>query len=599
MSLRTELLKSVWYAFTSLDTEKSGKVSKSQLKVLSHNLYTVLCIPHDPVALEDHFRDDDDGPVSSQGYMPYLNQYILDKVIDGSFVKEHFHELCWTLTAKKNYRPKGAVLPNKDAFHLWCLFNYLSEDTYPLVMVPDEVQYLLQKLLAMARLEAGEVEFGEVLSTMSSGVSVWQFLELVTSPKILQGISVETLSMAIQDLYEEVIQDVLKQGYLLKKGNLRRTWTERWFVLKPGSLCYYVSEECKEMKGSIAVDKDCGVEILPDRDGRRCMFCVKTTTKTHEMSASDTKHRQEWLTAIQTAIRLQQSGSRSLHRELQSRRREQREQREQRRAAREQEMQRLAELQSEKERQQQELEQLKEAQKRAEEAILQEQHKHREQQEEMQRLLAGQLREAEEARASMQAEMQLKEMEATRQKQRIRELEQLQDHLQEALAQEIRARRDEEEYRCAQAKLLTQEEEKLRVLIRMREEQTQYVERAQREKQELQQEMEMTSKELMEAQKQLEDVRENRERADRDVQVAQRKLHQASTNVRHWNVQMNRLMHPIAPGEKRVAPVVGYQGLWGVSLARRDSSIKRLQTSCGKDSSHNQGDQVDNPTDVQ
>lgn len=49
--------------------------------MLSHNLFTVLCIPHDPVALEEHFRDDDDGPVSSQGYMPYLNKYILDKVI--------------------------------------------------------------------------------------------------------------------------------------------------------------------------------------------------------------------------------------------------------------------------------------------------------------------------------------------------------------------------------------------------------------------------------------------------------------------------------------------------------------------------------------
>lgn len=50
-------------------------------QVLSHNLCTVLSIPHDPVALEEHFRDDDDGPVSSQGYMPYLNKYILDKVI--------------------------------------------------------------------------------------------------------------------------------------------------------------------------------------------------------------------------------------------------------------------------------------------------------------------------------------------------------------------------------------------------------------------------------------------------------------------------------------------------------------------------------------
>lgn len=49
-------------------------------QVLSHNLCTVMKIPHDPVALEEHFRDDDEGPVSNQGYMPYLNRFILDKV---------------------------------------------------------------------------------------------------------------------------------------------------------------------------------------------------------------------------------------------------------------------------------------------------------------------------------------------------------------------------------------------------------------------------------------------------------------------------------------------------------------------------------------
>lgn len=50
------------------------------LQVLSHNLCTVMKIPHDPVALEQHFKDDDEGPVSNQGYMPYLNRFILDKV---------------------------------------------------------------------------------------------------------------------------------------------------------------------------------------------------------------------------------------------------------------------------------------------------------------------------------------------------------------------------------------------------------------------------------------------------------------------------------------------------------------------------------------
>lgn len=43
-------------------------------------------IPHDPVALEEHFKDDDEGPVSNQGYMPYLNTFILDKV--SSFLRQ-------------------------------------------------------------------------------------------------------------------------------------------------------------------------------------------------------------------------------------------------------------------------------------------------------------------------------------------------------------------------------------------------------------------------------------------------------------------------------------------------------------------------------
>lgn len=67
------------------------------------------------------------------------------QVEEGAFVKEHFDELCWTLTAKKNYRVDSNgnnMLSNQDAFRLWCLFNFLSEDKYPLIMVPDEVRVM-------------------------------------------------------------------------------------------------------------------------------------------------------------------------------------------------------------------------------------------------------------------------------------------------------------------------------------------------------------------------------------------------------------------------------------------------------------------------
>lgn len=52
----------------------------------------MLNVPHDPVALEEHFRDDDEGPVSNQGYMPYLNKFILEKV--------SFEFLCSVLSCK-------------------------------------------------------------------------------------------------------------------------------------------------------------------------------------------------------------------------------------------------------------------------------------------------------------------------------------------------------------------------------------------------------------------------------------------------------------------------------------------------------------------
>ncbi|KAM6928829.1 differentially expressed in FDCP 6 homolog isoform 1-T1 [Lycodopsis pacificus] len=618
MDLRSELLKSIWYGFTALDLEKSGKVSKSQLKVLSHNLCTVLSIPHDPVALEEHFRDDDDGPVSSQGYMPYLNKYILDKVIEGSFIKENVDELCWTLTAKKNYqtdKTSSTVLPEKDAFRLWCLFNFLSEDKYPLVMVPDEVEYLLKKIRMAMSIEFNCVELEDFFSQDSvqqSGITVWVFLEMMNSGKMSKGIDKSIISMAIEEVYREIVGDVLKEGYLWKKGQLRRNWKERWFTLRPSNLCYYTGEDRKDCQGNIVLDGNCCVEevddqilfghskwiknlfypVLPDRDGKRCMFCLKTLSKSYEMSASDTKQRQEWTSAIQTAIRLHVEGKTSLHKDLKLKRREQREQREKRRQSKEEELLRLRALQEERERKLAELDLLKEAQKQAQVLLAQDEQRRRQQHEQLQRALEVQLRDAEEARVSMQAEMVLKEEEAERQRKRIKELEEMQKRLEEALQLEIKARMDEEVFRYAQAGLLAEEEEKMKALMSLQEEQEEYILKTQREKQELKQEMEVKSRSLDEAQRQLEEVRANRHRVDQDVVAAQRKLRQASTNVKHWNVQMNRLMRPIGPGEKR--PSLGSSFSSFQIPTQRDPGLRLRRRSGSEDQDEESKENVDN-----
>lgn len=63
------------------------------------------------------------------------------QVKEGMFDKERFDDLCWMMTSKKNFKvaQKGELLSERDSFKLFCLFNLLSEDRYPLVMIPEEV----------------------------------------------------------------------------------------------------------------------------------------------------------------------------------------------------------------------------------------------------------------------------------------------------------------------------------------------------------------------------------------------------------------------------------------------------------------------------
>ncbi|XP_028256243.1 differentially expressed in FDCP 6 homolog isoform X2 [Parambassis ranga] len=536
--------------------------------VLSHNLYTVLNIPHDPVALEEHFQDDDDGPVSNHGYMPYLNKYILDKVKEGMFDKEKFDDLCWMMTMKKNYKqqvPQGALLSERDSFKLFCLFNLLSEDRYPLVMIPEEVEYLLKKISTAMSQEWDGKPLEDLLSedtaVREDGMSVWTFLECIGSGRLLRVTSAEAFSLALNETFLEMYHNVLKSGYMWKKGHIRRNWTERWFVLKPSSMSYYVSEDLKDKRGEIQLDKSCIVEPIPDREGKRCLFCVKTHNKTYEMSASDQRQKVEWTQAIQTALRLQVERKSSLHHELKLKRRIQREhsQRERSRSAhsscssRSSQSDELNAQETEKmERDRQDLEiesiiqHARELEIRRREAEERERRRQREVQMELER----QLKEAEMLRDSMQAEMQEKEREAEQQKKRIQELELTQQQLEMALNMEIQARLEEERARQELERLLQAEEEKKKQFQLLQEQQ-----RALQSLKPLQEVLDSCTDEdtpsaLYSASQELQDLRASRQRSHQHLEEVQEKLRNASQHVRHWNVQLNRLMTPITPAER-------------------------------------------------
>ncbi|XP_061103043.1 switch-associated protein 70-like [Conger conger] len=552
MGLRDELLKPIWHAFTALDLDKSGKVSKSQLKVLSHNLCTVMRIPHNPVALEEHFKDNDEGPVSTQGYMPYLSRFILDKVHD-NFDRFELNKMCWTLCVRKNLNMNHLLITDEDAFNIWCVFNFLSEDKYPLVIVIEEVEYFLRRLTEAMGGSWEEERFQSYRTQQSSrqkGLSAWEFIELVGLGHFSRGMHRQTLSMGIREVFREHVLDVLKQGYMMKKGHKRKNWTERWFVLQLSSVSYYVGEDLSEKKGDILLDRSSCVESLPDRDGKKCLFIIKCSDKSFEISASDTKKKQEWMQAVQSCIQALRGGQPSPHYTARQQRRELR-----RRLKVEQDQMQegMRQLQVANERKQREVEAMrKKLQDAAASAALEERRRMQTQQE-LQERHRTDLEREKMVRQQMEQQVAQKSSELEQYLLRVRELEDMYHRLEEALEDERQARQDEENMRKLQARLLEEEACKRVELEQLHMQQQQAMSQTEAEKQQLKKERVEKESALRAAMMQLEQLEDERKGALQQYEQVTKKLEKATDKTRSWKDKVAHhegLIHLIQPGGK-------------------------------------------------
>ncbi|XP_048828299.1 switch-associated protein 70-like isoform X2 [Brienomyrus brachyistius] len=537
MGLRDDLLKSIWHAFTALDVDRSGKVSKSQLKVLSHNLCTVMKIRHDPVALEEHFKDDDEGPVSNQGYMPYLNKFILDKVQD-NFDRLEFNKMCWTLCVKKNLNRNHLLINEEDAFKVWCIFNYLSEDRYPLVIVSEEIEFFLRRLTEA--MGGGWIvekfqKYKMQLQRKQNCLSVWELIELVGMGYFSKGMDRQTLSMGITEIFQELILGVIKQGYMMKKGHKRKNWTERWFVLRLSSISYFVGEDLAEKKGDIVLDRNCCVESLPDKEGRKCLFIIKCSDKSFEISASDKKKKQEWIQAIQTCLNLMRLGLPSPHHDGRQKRRELR----LRQQAEQEELEdRMKRLQATNETRQCELETLRMKLEEAAAKAAREERMRLHTQRELQDRYRTDLEREKMVRLQMEQQVAQKSSELEQYLQRVRELEDMYHRLEEALEDE---------------RLLEEEATKRTELEQIHLQQQRAIAQTQSEKQQLQNERLAKEAALQDAMEQLSQLESERQGALEQYQEVMKKLENATIKTQSWKdkvAQQEGLIRLIQPGSK-------------------------------------------------
>ncbi|PPQ68645.1 hypothetical protein CVT26_002929 [Gymnopilus dilepis] len=93
---------------------------------------------------------------------------------------------------------------------------------------------------------------------------------------------------------------VIKAGYLWKKGERRKTWKKRWFVLRPHHIAYYKSSAEYQLLRLLELSDvhSCTQVNLKRHDNT---FGLISPTRTYYLQASSPQEVQSWVKAIEDA----------------------------------------------------------------------------------------------------------------------------------------------------------------------------------------------------------------------------------------------------------------------------------------------------------
>lgn len=416
-------------------------------------------------------------------------------------------EVCWLVCRKKyltdnndgEESTKTLIYSDEIIYKLFRIFcmlgDYLSgPDVGVVILHSSEVVQIVKQLMVSLGLDYENNKRFEELQSVERQFNFEEFIELVEFREFNIEITDcrEPLCEAINEMFQTYIEDVIRKGYLHRRGYLLPTLREYWFVLQPCELSYYKNASGNVLCGTIPLTSSCTVKLCPTtgtsgKQEKFQRFVISSGERNFELATQDHRSRMQWVAALQLAITYS-AGKEGYQRDLSSTRRSQRE------------------IQKNK---------------RTEEETLKFSH--------IKEAKVAKEQLERERKARLDAENQARQFKAVAMEdsRRVAELEDIKLTLEKLLEDETQAKRDEEIVRALQARVLAEEWEKREELERLQDEQRALLER-ERQKREL---FEIKQKdkedELRAAERKLKQLEVERENLDKELKQARLKILQS------------------------------------------------------------------------
>ncbi|KAJ8929840.1 hypothetical protein NQ314_017443 [Rhamnusium bicolor] len=212
-------------------------------------------------------------------------------------------EVCWLVCRKRYLFRDQKIFSDEDIFQIFRIFCVLAdltpdlhnENTYQVLLHPTEVCKIAQTLASSLGCIFDEEDFTS-LSISMGNFRLTPFIAVLES-RCLNGVKDEVaIREAMTDIYQKIVEDVIKKGFLSKKGYIFPTMREYWFVLRPSELTYFKSRSEKDRCGSLPIEPGCKIE---PKTGYKIM--LHTSERSFELGTTDHMSRLQWISALQLA----------------------------------------------------------------------------------------------------------------------------------------------------------------------------------------------------------------------------------------------------------------------------------------------------------